>query len=49
MTELAAISGTFADFKLIKTRSVAQLVIEIPIEQSKKAIDAFGFPLPDRS
>lgn len=38
----AAISGSFADFKLIKSRSVAQLIIEIPIEQTDAALLALG-------
>ena len=46
MTDLAAIQGNYADFKLVKTRKVAQLVIEIPIERAKQAIDAFGVPQP---
>ena len=32
MTDAIAITGTYADFKLIKTRSAAQIVVEIPIE-----------------
>jgi hypothetical protein len=46
MTNLAAIQGTFADFKTVKSRSVVQIVIEIPIEAGKHAIDVLGFPQP---
>jgi hypothetical protein len=46
MTDLAAIQGTFADFKTVKSRSVVQIVIEIPIEAGKRAIDILGFPQP---
>lgn len=46
MTDLAAIQGNYADFKLVKTRSVCQLVIEIPIERAEQAIKAFGIPQP---
>lgn len=38
----AAIQGSFADFKLIKSRSVAQLIIEIPIEHTDAALAALG-------
>jgi hypothetical protein len=38
----AAIKGTFADFKLIKTRKIAQLVIEVPIEQADAALKTLG-------
>lgn len=46
MTEPAAIQGTFADLKSVKTRSVVQMVVEIPIEQAEQVIKAFGFPQP---
>jgi len=42
MTDPAAITGTFADFKTIKTRSTAQLIIEIPIEDADRALLALG-------
>ncbi len=45
----AAISGTFSDFKLIKTRSVAQLIIEIPIEKALPTVQALGgLPFPGK-
>lgn len=46
MTIPAAIQGNYADFKLVKTRSVAQLIIEVPIERAKEVVDAFGIPQP---
>lgn len=47
MTNLAALSGTFADFKLVKTRSTAQIVVEVPIEQADAALAALGgLPIP---
>jgi hypothetical protein len=47
--DAAVITGTFADFKLIKTRSTAQLVIEVPIEQADRALLALGgIPQPGR-
>ncbi|MGH2358943.1 MAG: hypothetical protein ACRDGM_00130 [bacterium] len=38
----AMINATFSDFKLIRTRSVAQLVFELPIEQADAALVALG-------
>lgn len=48
MTKACAISGTFADFKLVKTRGQAQLVVEIPIEQAQAALEVFGVPQPGK-
>lgn len=42
----AVITGTYSDFKLVKTRSVAQIVIEVPIEKAQEAIALFGVPQP---
>lgn len=42
MSELAAISGTFADFKIVRGRKCAQLVIEVPLEQADAALNALG-------
>lgn len=42
----AVIQGTFADLKTVKTRSVVQMVVEIPIEQGAEIVRAFGFPQP---
>jgi hypothetical protein len=38
----AAIRGCFADFRLIKGRKVAQLVIELPIEEADAALATLG-------
>ena len=38
------IRGTYSDFKLVKTRNVAQMVIEVPIEQAEEVIQMFGLP-----
>ena len=40
------IQGTYADFKIVKTRGVAQFVVEVPIEQAQTAISMFGVPTP---
>jgi len=41
------IRGTYADFKIVKTRGVAQFVIEIPIDHAQEAIQMFGVPTPE--
>lgn len=48
MANPRAIAGEFADFKLVKTRSVAQIVIEIPIEEGEQAVRMFGIPQPGK-
>lgn len=40
------IEGTFADIKSVKTRGVAQIVIEIPIQNAEHAIRLLGYPQP---
>jgi len=40
------IQGTYADFKVIKTRKVLQMVIEIPIEKADEFTNKFGMPDP---
>lgn len=48
MSAPAAISGTFADFRTVKGRKVAQLVIEVAIEHADDALRALGgVPRPD--
>ncbi len=42
----AAIAGTYSDFKIIRSRKVAQLIIEVPIEQAQALITALGLPNP---
>ena len=46
MTDHAVIQGRYADLKFIRTRSVCQIVIEVPIEDGGKVMDALGPPLP---
>lgn len=43
---MTAIAGTYADLKFIKTRSVAQVVVEVPIERAGQVVDLFGTPRP---
>lgn len=42
MTTKSAIAGSFADFRIVKSRGVAQLVIEIPLEHADEALAALG-------
>ena len=44
MTSLAAFQGDYCDLKFIKTRKVAQITIEIPIERAAEFVAAFGAP-----
>lgn len=46
MTNARAIAGDYADLKLVKTRSVIQVVIEMPIEEGENIVKMFGIPLP---
>lgn len=46
MTANAVLSGTYSDFKIVKTRSVFQMVIEGPIERAAEAVAMFGVPQP---
>lgn len=45
MNDAAVISGTLSDVKTVKTRKVAQVVIEVPMEQLKSVYDALGYDL----
>jgi hypothetical protein len=38
----AAFRGTYADFKLIKTRGVVSISFEVPVEQAQAALDVLG-------
>lgn len=40
------IQGTYADFKIIKSRKVAQIIVEVPLEAAQSAITMFGVPNP---
>lgn len=42
----AAILATFSDFALVRSRKVARLIFEVPIEQAKTALDTLGMPDP---
>lgn len=40
------ILASYADLKIIKTRSVVQIVVEIPLERGKEVTDLLGLPQP---
>ena len=42
----AVIRGTYAAFKLVKTRNCVQMIIEVPIEEAQKVTNNFGIPTP---
>lgn len=44
MTSKAAIAGTFADIKTVRTRGVGQIVVEFPIERYAEVVNLFGAP-----
>lgn len=46
MTSNAVIDGLYSDFKFVKTRGVAQVVIEIPLERAQRFVEMFGVPNP---
>lgn len=46
MSAPAAISGTFSDYRLVKSRGVLQLVVEIAVERQGEAFAALGYPVP---
>jgi hypothetical protein len=49
MTEYRGITGSFADFKLVKTRGVVQVITEIPIEEADQALESLGgIPVPGK-
>jgi hypothetical protein len=42
MNSPAAFRGTYADWKLVKTRAVVQIVFEVPLEDSDAAYEILG-------
>jgi hypothetical protein len=43
-----AFQATYSDFKLIRTRKVVQIVLEVPVEQANVVLDVLG-GMPDPS
>ena len=46
MSKPLAFHGFYADFKIVKTRQVVQIILEIPLASGKAFIDVFGMPDP---
>jgi hypothetical protein len=46
MTAPAAVKATYSDLRFIKSRKVAQVVVEMPIEDAAKFVEMFGTPNP---
>lgn len=46
MTRQAAIQASLCDWKNVKTRSVVQLILEVPVEQALAAFQTLGMPQP---
>lgn len=46
MNASAAIQASYADFRLVKSRKVVQLVFEVPLEKANEAIGVLG-GMPD--
>ena len=42
MTKPAAFKGTYADWKLVKTRGVVQIIVEVPLAESDDAYEILG-------
>lgn len=47
MSAPAAIQGTYTDLKIVRSRKVCQIVVEIPLEASQGFVEAFGMPNPE--
>jgi hypothetical protein len=45
---MTAFRATYSDFKLVKTRKVIQIVLEVPVEQANTVLDVLG-GMPDPS
>lgn len=44
--EAAIFQGSYTDLRFVKSRSVAQVIVELPIERAADFVAAFGAPLP---
>lgn len=50
MTDRAAFSATYSDWKLVRTRKVVQIVLEVPVELADQAYAVLGgMPDPGKS
>ena len=48
MSDARVIKATFAEWKMIKTRKVLQLILEVPLEQQGEVLTRLGPPIPDQ-
>lgn len=48
MTDKAVFSGSYSDIRFVRTRKIAAITIEIPIEAASAFIEAFGAPDPSK-
>jgi hypothetical protein len=46
MTKPAAFKATYSDLRFVKSRKIAQIVLEMPLEQADAFLSAFGTPNP---
>lgn len=46
MTAPAAIRATYSDLRFVKSRKVAQITLEVPIEEAANIVAMFGTPNP---
>lgn len=46
MNQPRAFEGFYSDFKLVKTRQVAQVIVEIPLASATEFVRLFGLPDP---
>lgn len=45
---MEAIEATYADLKIVKTRQVMQVILEVPLEKGKQVVDLLGIPDPSK-
>lgn len=48
MSSPAAFKAAYSDLRFVKSRKVAQIVLEMPIEEASRFVEAFGAPDPSK-
>jgi len=38
--------GTYSDFRIVRSRNIAQVIVEIPLEKAEEFVAMFGMPTP---
>jgi hypothetical protein len=46
MSAPAIFEATYSDMKIVRSRKVMQVIVEMPIENGQKFVSAFGMPSP---